>query len=90
MSTASITQAQGKGLRQFIAEAVSAVRDFSIAMYAARDREFAVREINLATPQIETPRERQRNLRTLLSLASQSETLSPSLAAELRHIAGRD
>lgn len=90
MSTASITQAPGKGLRQFFAEAVSAVRDFSVAMYAARDREFAAHETNLFTAKTETPRERQQNLRKLLALASQSETMSPSLAAELRHIAGRD
>lgn len=90
MTTASITQAQGKGLRQFFAEAVSAVRDFSVAMYAARDREFAVPETNLFTAKTETPRERQQSLRKLLALASQSESMSPSLAAELRHIAGRD
>lgn len=90
MSTASITQAQGKGLRQFVTEALNAVRDFSVAMYAARDREFATREITPAKAKIETPRKRQQNLRKLLSLASQSESLSPSLAAELRHIAARD
>ena len=90
MTTASITQAQGKGLRQFFAEAANAVRDFSVAMYAARDREFAARETNLFTAKTETPRERQQSIAKLMALASQSETLSPSLAAELRHIAGRD
>jgi hypothetical protein len=89
MSTASITQAQGKGLRQFFAEAAKVVRDFSIAMYAARDREFAAREANLFAAPVVTPREKQQSRMKLLSLASQSEAHSPSLAAELRNVAGR-
>jgi hypothetical protein len=89
MSAASITQAQRKGLRQFFAETVNTVRDFSVAMYAARDREFAAREANLFTAQAVTLREQQQGRMKLLSLASQSEAHSPSLAAELRHIAGR-
>jgi hypothetical protein len=88
MSAASITQAQGKGLRHFFAEATNVVRDFSVAMYAARDREFAAREANLFSAR--SVREQQKGRMKLLSLASQSEAHSPSLAAELRHLAGRD
>ena len=89
MSAASITQAQGKGLRQFFADAAGAVRDFSVAMYAARDREFAARESNLFAAPVATPREKQQGRMKLLSLASRSEAHSPSLAAELRHLANR-
>jgi hypothetical protein len=87
MSAVSITQAQGKGLRQFFAEVANAVRDFSVAMYAARDREFAAREANLFSSK--SVREHQKSRMKVLSLASQSEAHSPSLAAELRHLAGR-
>jgi hypothetical protein len=85
MSTASITQAQGKGLRQFFADAATVVRDFSVALYAARDREFVARQ---AAPAL-SAREVQKSRRTLLSLAAQSEAHSPSLAAELRNLANR-
>jgi hypothetical protein len=85
MSTASITQAQGKGLRQFFADAAAVVRDFSVALYAVRDREFAA----LQAAPAPSAREVQKSRRTLLSLADQSEAHSPSLAAELRYFANR-
>jgi hypothetical protein len=87
MSAASITQAQGKGLRHFFAEAANVVRDFSVAMYAARDREFAAHEANLFSAQ--SARKKQATRLELLSLASESAAHSPSLAAELRQLAGR-
>jgi hypothetical protein len=89
MSAASITQAQNKGLRHFFAEAANAVRDFSVAMYAARDREFAAREANLFSARVATPREKQQGRLKLMSMASECEAHSPSFAAELRHLAGR-
>jgi hypothetical protein len=85
MSTATITQAQSKGLRHLFAQAVTAVRNFSVAL-SARDREIGARHAALVAP-VESAREGQKSQMTLLSLAAESEAYSPRLAAELRYLA---
>jgi hypothetical protein len=81
MSTATITQAQDKGLRHQIEAMTRAVQDFCHKLYAAHGG-------NTGRPA--TPvREKRMSARELLALADRFEAYSPSLSAELRNLASR-
>jgi hypothetical protein len=76
MSTATITQAQDKGLRHQLADTVARIRGFATELYAAHGGWIA--------------QETTRNSRAqLLSLAAAAESHSPSLSAELRNFASK-
>jgi hypothetical protein len=79
MSTATITQAQDKGLRHQFAEAARNVRAFAIELYVAHGGWFSH----------DAKRAEQKARRELMSLAAAAESHSPALAAELRHFASK-
>ena len=84
MSTATITQAQGKGLRHQILDAARKVRHFAIELYAAHGGWFVH---DAAQPASVAARASRATRRQLLSLAAQAESHSPALSAELRNLA---
>ncbi len=81
MTAATITQAQDKGLRHQ-SGLFATIRHFCEQLYVAHGgwlfgaRKDAAQQAMIARNE-------------LLSLAAQSESFSPSLAAELRHLANR-
>jgi hypothetical protein len=79
MSAATITQAQGKGLRHHF----SAVRNFAAGLYAAHGGWTKPHATEAAA------RHEQQSRRKLMSLASQVESYSPNLSAELRNLASK-
>jgi hypothetical protein len=81
MNTATITQAQDKGLRHQFADIVSSIRTFAIELYAAHGGWFGY---DAAQPVSGAIARRQ-----LMNLAKDAEVHSPSLAAELRSIASK-
>jgi hypothetical protein len=87
MSTATITQAQGKGLRHQFAETVRNIRDFAVELYAAHGGWFVHDAAQPASVAI--ARATQKSRRQLLSLAADAELHSPALSAELRNFASK-
>jgi hypothetical protein len=81
MSTATLTQAQDKGLRHQFAAMSSAALDFCHKLYAAHGG-------NTGKPAAQG-RDKRISARELLSLADRFEGYSPSLSAELRNLASR-
>jgi hypothetical protein len=79
MSTATITQAQDKGLRHQFADSIARIREFAIELFVAHGGWF-VQDADRST---------RKSRRELLSLAAAAESHSPSLSAELRHLASK-
>ena len=88
MTTAIFTTAPAAPLRQFINDVGGAARVFAAALFAAQSRQFAAREVGAA--QADSARAKAKGRRQLLSLATQYDSLSPALSAELRTIAQQD
>jgi hypothetical protein len=84
MSTATITQAQDKGLRHQFAETARNVRAFAIELYAAHGGWFVH---DAAQPASVAARASRQVRKQLLSLAADAESHSPALSAELRNLA---
>jgi hypothetical protein len=76
MSTATITQAQDKGLRHQFADSLGKIRDFAIELYAAHGGWIAHQTAQDSRAQ-------------LMSLAAAAESHSPALSAELRNFASK-
>ena len=76
MSTATITQAQNKGLRHQFADTIASIRNFAVELYAAHGGWVAQAGSQDARAQ-------------LLSLAAAAESHSPALSAELRNFASK-
>jgi hypothetical protein len=87
MSTATITQAQNKGLRHQFADAVASIRDFAIELYAAHGGWFVQDASQPASAA--SARATQKSRRQMLSLAADAESHSPALSAELRNFASK-
>jgi hypothetical protein len=87
MSTATITQAQNKGLRQQMADSFGKIRDFAVELYAAHGGWFVHDAGQPASVAI--ARATQKSRRQLLSLAAAAESHSPALSAELRNLASK-
>jgi hypothetical protein len=85
MSTATITQAQNKGLRHQFADSIAKIRDFAIELYAAHGGWF----VHDAGQPASVAIARQNARREMLSLAADAESHSPALSAELRNIASK-
>ena len=79
MSTATITQAQNKGLRHQFADIIARIRDFAVELYAAHGGWIAHDDAKRA----------QDGRRQLMSLAAAAESHSPALSAELRNLASK-
>ena len=88
MTTATFTTAPAGSLRHFVKDAGTAVRAFAAALFAAQDRQFVAQKVHAS--QAASAHAKAKGRRQLLSLAQQHDSLSPSLSAELRTIAGRD
>jgi hypothetical protein len=80
MSTATITQAQDKGLRHQFADSFGKIRGFAIELYAAHGGWIS---------QHGETRRAQDGRRQLMSLAAAAESHSPALSAELRNLASK-
>ena len=76
MSTATITQAQNKGLRHQFADTAARIRRFAVELYAAHGGWIAQDTAGNSRAQ-------------LLSLAAAAESHSPALSAELRNFASK-
>lgn len=96
MSAATITQAQGQGLRHHISALVATARDFATELYAAHGGWLAPVKTGFrgAKPQdadgmtaIEAGIEA--TAAGIHALAARAESHSPNLAIELRYIASR-
>lgn len=79
MSTATITQAQDKGLRHQFADSIGKIRDFAIELFVAHGGWFVH----------DADRSAQKGRRELMSLAAAAESHSPALSAELRNFASK-
>jgi hypothetical protein len=86
MSTATITKAQGKGLRHYFGDLSRAVSTFAAALYAAQGRQFMTQEA--ATKPL-SARARENSRSTLFSMANECQDIAPSLSAELRYLASK-
>jgi hypothetical protein len=80
MSTATITQAQDKGLRHQFADFASDVLEFCRKLYAAHGGFMAP---------VLPRREKKMSSAQLNALADRFEAYSPNLSAEIRHLASR-
>lgn len=78
MTTATITQAQDKGLRHQFGALLDAVRDFSAGLYAAHGGWLQRRAGGL-----------DQGRRQLMALAADAAPYSPNLSAELRNLASK-
>jgi hypothetical protein len=79
MSTATITQAQDKGLRHQFADSIGKIREFAIELFVAHGGWFVQ----------DAGRSAQKSRRELMSLAAAAESHSPALSAELRNFASK-
>jgi hypothetical protein len=87
MSTATITQAQNKGLRHQFSDGLGKIRDFAVELYAAHGGWFVHDAGQPASVAI--ARATQKSRRQMLSLAADAESHSPALSAELRNFASK-
>lgn len=88
MTTATYNQPQASSLRHYLKTAGSALRDFAEALFAAQGRQFVAQEARSA--HAISLRAKAQGRRQLFALATQYESMSPSLSAELRSVAARD
>jgi hypothetical protein len=88
MTTATYTNSSAGSLRHYLKDVSTAARAFAEALFAAQSRQFVAQEVRAS--QAVSERAKAKGRRQLLSLANQSDLLSPSLSAELRSIAARD
>ena len=86
MSTATFTHTTG--LRPYLADVAAAARAFAAALFAAQERQFVVQEV--APKRGISPRALFKSRIKLESMARDYDRLYPSLAGELRNLAGRD
>lgn len=88
MTTATYDHAPAGSLRHYFNDVSIAARAFAEALFAAQGRQFLAQEVR--TAKSVSDRAKAKGRRQLFSLASQHESFSPSLTAELRSIAARD
>ena len=88
MSTASLSTSPVEGFRHYLSDVSNAARAFAAALFAAQERQFVAQEVN--TKPTVSARLRMKNHMKLVAMAKDYEHMHPSLAAELRNLAGRD
>ena len=84
MSTATFHTTHS--LRHYLVDVSHAARAFAAALFAAQERQYIATEV-VASPTSE--RSRARNHMKLIRMANECQDMQPSLAAELRQLAGR-
>ena len=87
MSTASFTPQNTDGFRHYLADIANAARALAAALFAAQERQFVVQEV--VVKQAVSDRARLKSHRKLIAMANDYQSMHPSLAAELRNLAGR-
>ena len=87
MSTASYSPQQHDGFRHYLADVANAARALAAALFAAQERQFVAQEV-VSKPAV-SDRMRLKSHRKLVAMANEYEQLHPSLASELRNLAGR-
>ena len=87
MSAASFTQSNTDGFRHYLADVSIAARAFAAALFAARERQFVAQEVVVKSGL--SDRQRLKSHRKLIDMANHFENMQPSLASELRNLAGR-
>lgn len=85
MTTATFHAADN--LRGYFADVARAARAFAAALFAAQERQYVAQEV--VQPDVTSARAMQKSRMQIFALARDCESTSPSLAAELRSIAGR-
>jgi hypothetical protein len=88
MTTVAYHQPQANSLRHYLKVAGNAAHAFAEALFAAQGRQFVAQEVR--TAHAISQRVKAEGRRQLFSLASQYDSMSPGLAAELRSVAARD
>ena len=73
-------------LRHYLADVSHAARAFAAALFAAQERQYIATEV-VAAPL--SDRARMRNHMKLIRMANDYQDMQPSMAAELRQLAGR-
>ncbi|MCC6069835.1 hypothetical protein ACFSQU_02745 [Massilia sp. GCM10020059] len=74
-------------LRDYFADVARAARAFAAALFAAQERQYVAQEV--VQPDLSSARAMQKSRMQLFAMARDCENISPSLAAELRNLAGR-
>lgn len=74
-------------LREYFSDLSNAARAFAAALFAAQERQFVAQEIVVKPAKARRPTVREHV--KLIQLANQYQDMQPSLAAELRNLAGR-
>lgn len=74
-------------LRAYFADVSKAAQALASALFAAQERQFVAQEV-VTTPTIST-RSRLKTHTKLIRMANEYQDMQPSLAAELRQLAGR-
>ncbi len=87
MSTATYSTTNNDGFRHYLADVANAARAFAAALFAARERQFIAQEV-VTKPGVSERARMKRHLK-LNAMAREYEHMHPSLAAELRNLAGR-
>lgn len=87
MSTASFTSQNTDGFRHYLADVANAARAFAAALFAAQERQFVAQEVLVKAGV--SDRARLKSHRKLIAMANEYEQMHPSLASELRNLAGR-
>jgi hypothetical protein len=72
-------------LRSYVADVSNAARAFAAALFAAQERQFIAQEVMVKPSE----RARARTHLKLIRMANEYQDMQPSLAAELRQLAGR-
>jgi hypothetical protein len=83
MNTATITQANTKGLRNHVADIFGKIRTFAIALYTTHGGYFVTDAAQPASGAL--ARSKQQSLAHLLILGSACEHYAPALAADMTH-----
>ncbi len=85
MTTATFQHAFS--LRAYFADVSKAAQALASALFAAQERQFVAQEV-VAAPGV-SQRARLKNHNKLIRMANEYQDMQPSLAAELRQLAGR-
>ena len=88
MSTVTLNHSPVEGFRHYLHDVSNAARAFAAALFAAQERQFIAQEV-YAKPTV-SERQRMKSHMKLIAMAKDYEHMHPSLAAELRNLAGRD
>jgi HD superfamily phosphohydrolase YqeK len=88
MSSATFNHSPASSLLHCLQHVSNAARSFAEKLFAAQDRQFAALEVRSAAVASDFAKAKSR--RQLFDMARQYDNTAPSLAAELRCIAGRD